>query len=113
VGESARYVDDVAHPNVRLLVDSYHLMLDNDSLDDVVANGHLLHHVHVATLDNRLPPGLESCDFSDFFRALTLSGYDGPISIEARWDDIDAQASKAYESLVRMVEDQAAGAARS
>ncbi|MGC9347290.1 MAG: sugar phosphate isomerase/epimerase family protein [Anaerolineae bacterium] len=104
VGESARYVNEVAHPNVRLLVDAYHLMLDDDSLDDVVANGHLLRHVHVATLDNRRPPGLEPCDFSDFFRALKLSGYDGPISIEASWDDFEAQALEAYEALVTMVE---------
>lgn len=100
VGESARYVKQVNHPNVRLLADSYHWGLDNDSFGELVASGPLLRHVHVATVAQRLPPGFEDCNFTTFLHGLWLGGYDGPISIEARWDDVEAQAAAAYEGLM-------------
>jgi sugar phosphate isomerase/epimerase len=105
VGEAGRYVKEVDHPHFRLLVDSYHWSRDNDSFDDIVQYGPLLRHVHIATTASRLAPGFEPCDFSDFFRALKLSGYDGPISIEGRWDNIEAQAGDAFVHLERIVRD--------
>ena len=102
VGECGRYVEAVDHPHVRLLVDSYHWSLDDDSWDAIVRYGPLLEHVHIATTDSRVPPGFEPCDFSDFFEALGAADYDGPISIEAKWEDMPAQASKAFEALRRL-----------
>ncbi len=104
VGECGRYVKQVGHPNVRLLVDAYHWGLDGDSFEDLVEMGSLLHHVHIATVDNRMPPGFEPCDFSDFFLALKKADYDGPISIEASWQDMKRDAAAAYRYLVDLVE---------
>jgi sugar phosphate isomerase/epimerase len=103
VGESGRYVMDVNHPNFLLLVDAYHWLRDEDSFDDILQYGPLLRHVHVATEASRLPPGFEPCDFGEFFRALKLTDYDGPVSIEGRWEDIEAQAAEAYVHLARIV----------
>jgi sugar phosphate isomerase/epimerase len=86
------------------LVDAYHWSRDGDSYDDIVEYGPLLRHVHIATTDSRLPPGFEPCDFSAFFRALKLTQYDGPVSIEARWEDIETQAAEAYVHLERLVQ---------
>ncbi|MBN1246692.1 MAG: sugar phosphate isomerase/epimerase [Anaerolineae bacterium] len=105
VGESGRYVRDVNHPNVRLLVDAYHWGLDGDSYDDIVEMGPLLHHVHIATVANRMPPGFEPCDFTAFFSALKEARYDGPISIEAAWEDLERDAVAAHEHLVGLVTD--------
>jgi D-psicose/D-tagatose/L-ribulose 3-epimerase len=93
----------VDHPHFLLLVDAYHWSRDHDSFDDIVQYGPLLRHVHIATTDSRLPPGFEPCDFTEFFRALKLAGYEGPVSIEARWEDIEAQAAEAYGHLERIV----------
>lgn len=105
VGESGRYVIEVDHPHVQLLVDAYHWSRDGDSYDDIVRYGPLLRHVHIATTASRLPPGFEACDFAGFFRALKQSGYDGLVSIEARWEHIEAQAAEAFVHLHRLVED--------
>ena len=105
VGESGRYVQEVDHPSFLLLVDAYHWLRDKDSFDDIVRYGPLLRHVHIATEASRLPPGFEACDFGAFFRALRLAGYDGPVSIEARWEDIEAQAAEAYTHLERIVQE--------
>jgi sugar phosphate isomerase/epimerase len=104
VGESGRYVQEVDHPHFLLLVDAYHWLLDKDSFDDIVQYGPLLRHVHIATEASRLPPGFEPCDFGAFFRALKLAGYDGLVSIEGRWEDVEAQAAEAYEHLAQIVE---------
>jgi sugar phosphate isomerase/epimerase len=87
VSECAQLVKEIHHPAIRLLVDAYHLLKDNDSLQDVAANGSLLAHVHIATTDNRLAPGMETCDLQPFFNALVSSGYSGRVSIEAKLPD--------------------------
>lgn len=99
VGECAAYVRELAHTHIRLLVDAYHWGRDGDSYDDIVDAAPLLHHVHVATYPARRPPGADRCDLSVFFAALGESGYDGPVSVEARWDDLAAQAPRAREEL--------------
>ncbi len=77
-------VKAVDRDSVRLLVDAHHLMVEGDSLDDVVRYGKLLRHVHIATAERRLPPGAEPCDLGPFFEALVRAGYDGRISVEGR-----------------------------
>ncbi len=95
VGEAAQMTRAVNHPNVRLLVDGYHWAEDRDSAEDVIANGALLQHTHLATLPNRMAPGLEPYDFVPFFRALHGAGYEGRISIEGKTEHTVACLSNA------------------
>ena len=100
VAESAELVRAIDHPAVRLLVDGYHWALDNDRAEDIVANGRLLAHVHVATAPNRLPPGAEPCaKLADFFRALAQAGYDGRVSFEGKLPDPAAQLPPALLTM--------------
>jgi sugar phosphate isomerase/epimerase len=95
VGECATLVREVGHPGLRLLVDAYHLLRDGDSCGDIVSNGGLLRHVHVATIPNRLAPGAEPCDFFPFFDALIKAGYNGRISIEGNISSPESELSPA------------------
>jgi sugar phosphate isomerase/epimerase len=83
VAECATLVREVNHPNFRLLVDGFHMMTDDDSYQSIVDNGDILVHAHLATRENRLVPGMEPCDFAQFFASLIQAGYDGRVSIEA------------------------------
>jgi sugar phosphate isomerase/epimerase len=103
VGESGQYVEDVGHPNFQLLVDAYHWLLDNDSYESIIRYGPLIKHVHIATDTSRKPPGFEPCDFGPFFQALKEIAYNGRVSIEGRWDDVEAQAAQAYSNLAQLV----------
>ncbi len=98
VAETARYVREVNHPAVCLLVDSYHWSRDNDSPEAIVEAGDLLCHVHVGTA-GRMAPGLEPHDFGPFFRALKKAGYDGRISIEAKFNNLEAEAAASRLAL--------------
>ena len=99
IGECARYVREVDHPHVRLLVDAYHWALESDSEEDLVAAMPLIRHAHIATYGSRMAPGLEPCDFGTFFRALERGGYNGPVSIEGRWSALEDDAAKALATL--------------
>jgi len=83
VAETAALVKEVDHPAIRLLVDSFHWGRKNEPTEDIVANGSLLAHVHLGTVENRLVPGAEEYDFGPFFDALRRGGYDGRVSVEA------------------------------
>ena len=98
VGEGAALVKETGHPAVRLLVDAYHWMADDDSFDDIVANGSMIVHTHIATR-NRKAPGAEECDFGPFFDALRRGGYDGRVSIEAGIADPERDLPRALETL--------------
>ena len=82
VEECAALVNETAHPNLRLLVDAYHLLRDSDSCESIATHAALLAHVHIATIPNRLAPAAETCDFCDFFDALAKAKYTGRVSIE-------------------------------
>lgn len=86
LSESAEVVESVNHPNLRLLIDTFHLFVDDDSVEDIIRYGSLIHHVHVATGDNRLPPNAEPCNFDPVLEALEKIEYAGSVSIEARWN---------------------------
>lgn len=82
VAEGADLARRVGHPAVRLLVDAYHWVQEEEPAADIEAAGDLLRHAHIATYAKRLAPGAEPCDFVPFFRALVASGYDARVSIE-------------------------------
>ncbi len=102
--ESADYVRAVEHPHLQLLVDAYHWYLEEENAEDIIACAPLLRHVHIATYDARLAPGLEPCDFSEFFRGLREGNYNGRVSIEGRWSDMPNEAAGALAELKRFAE---------
>ena len=101
VGECAKYVRQINHPHVRLLVDAYHWAQENDSYQDLVESLPLIRHAHIATYESRMAPSLEACDFGPFFAALKQGGYSGRISIEGKWNDLESDAAAALQELKR------------
>jgi sugar phosphate isomerase/epimerase len=87
VAEVMTYVREVAHPNVKCLVDSYHHWVSDESIADVADGADGIVHVHVADKHGRCTPGqaeiANPVSYEDFFRPLKQRGYDGGISIES------------------------------
>jgi sugar phosphate isomerase/epimerase len=84
VAEGASVVRETNHRAIRLLADSYHVLRSDNVPADIEVNGVRLAHIHVATKDNRLMPGVEPCDLAPFFHALARAGYDGRLSFEGK-----------------------------
>jgi sugar phosphate isomerase/epimerase len=103
VAEAVEIVREVDHPAVRLLVDAYHFFRNGDSLEDIVTNGTLLAHVHVATLKGRLAPGTEKCsELKPFFATLKKAGYNGRVSIEAGLKDPATELPRALALMTAL-----------
>jgi len=99
VAEATEYVREVGHGHFRQLVDSYHLWQEKEPLDSVKAALPWLCHVHVADQGSRCAPGQGSeqaaAMYRKFFQVLKAGGYDGRISVEAKWNPgMDADAAK-------------------
>lgn len=102
VAECADLVQAVAHPAIRLLADAYHMMRDGDPVESIHAFGHLLSHVHIATVPNRYAPGAEPCDFAAFFQALAAVHYNGRISIEGKIPQPETELEQALRLMCNL-----------
>ena len=82
VDQGSAFVDRIAHPNLKLLADLYHVAAENEPLSNIAAAGARLAHIHVATPS--IPETREGVDydFQGFFHALKQAGYDGRVSVE-------------------------------
>ncbi len=81
--EAATWVRRADRPALRLLVDAFHLMREEEPAAVIIREAPLLAHLHVATRINRMGPGLEPCSaLDDFFAAVKASDYSGRMSVE-------------------------------
>jgi len=84
--EALRLVDEVKHPNVKMIIDYYHLRMENEDPDILVrARDHLV-HLHFANPNGRRWPKSVDDDpeYGRFFQLVKQIGYTGGLSIEAR-----------------------------
>lgn len=84
VAEAMEYVQEVDHPNLQCLVDSYHFWMDDEPLDNLRAAMPWIKHVHLADKDGRTAPGRTGkSDYAPFFATLKAGNYQGHLSVEA------------------------------
>lgn len=82
VAESLRLVGRVDSLNAGLLLDCFHMSIEERSIVDAIVDaGSHTKHVHLAE-NNRKMPGEGSLEWPAIFAALQDTGYDGTISFE-------------------------------
>lgn len=81
--DAVAVIDKVGAPNVRLLADLYHLTVNGDDVDAVLAQ-HMarIAHVQIADEPGRNEPGTGKIDFARHFAALDRGGYSGWVGLE-------------------------------
>jgi sugar phosphate isomerase/epimerase len=84
VAEAAEFAARVDHPNCQVLVDTFHLWMEHEPVENVARAVSMIRHVHVADLDGRVAPSLSGkADYGPLFRILKAAGYDGTVSVES------------------------------
>jgi D-psicose/D-tagatose/L-ribulose 3-epimerase len=85
VGEALRLARDTDHPNVRIVVDYYHLRHENESPDVLREARPLVVHLHFANPAGRVWPKRADEDpfYRHYFRVVREIGYRGGLTIEA------------------------------
>jgi len=104
--------DEVDHPAVSVLVDSYHYGLEQESDEDLLNLGDRLMHAHVAEPVDRLPPGAhgeseKAFDFVHFFHLMRKISYDQRVAVEAKWPGELAELAPAAAEVLRAAWDAA------
>lgn len=100
VSEGAEMIRLVNHPNVKLLCDIYHFAKENEPMSDIIENGDILYHFHIANPDGRIyPKKTDEYDYSKVVSAMREIGYDGLISIEGKALDFDKDLIEGIDFL--------------
>jgi len=85
VAEGLTLVEQIGAPNLRLLIDTFHMNIEERSITAaLVQGGSRIGHVHVAD-SNRRAPGLGHFDLAEFFGALRALGYVGDVTVECEY----------------------------
>ena len=100
VAEASAFAEEANHPAVAVLSDLYHVAQDGQSYDETRAAPRL-RHVHVAGRGRRAPTADDHDFLTGYLSVLKQRGYSGRISIEAVWEDLEAQAGGALQVLKR------------
>jgi sugar phosphate isomerase/epimerase len=80
--ETVAAVERIARPNVGVLLDAFHMNIEEVSLGDAIrATGPHLRHFHIVD-SNRRAAGMGHIDYDDVIAALAGIGYDGWLSAE-------------------------------
>lgn len=80
--EAMRLIEEVGHPNFRLILDCWSMLDEGRPIPEIVKEGaKYLAHFH-ANDDNRRGPGFGSLDFARILRALDEIDYNGFVSVE-------------------------------
>ena len=103
VKEAVAYATEVNRPEIKALIDFYHMMQENEHLDEIVKAGAHIVHVHVADT-GRLYPGSGNYDYAGFADALAQAGYKGRVSVECNFRDFDTEVSKSLNFLRQVFE---------
>ncbi|HEY8293309.1 MAG TPA: sugar phosphate isomerase/epimerase family protein, partial [Thermomicrobiales bacterium] len=104
VAESDEFNQSRGLAGIGVLADLYHLSVEGETYDGMVAAGERLGHVHVADADRSAPGEGAPTDYAGFFQTLRQIGYAGMISIEARWRTTIRDELRGTEAMDRETE---------
>jgi sugar phosphate isomerase/epimerase len=97
--EALQLVEEARHPRVKMIIDYYHLRMENESPEILVRAREHIVHLHFANPNGRRWPHAanEDPEYARFFQLLKQTGYTGGLSIEGRgtFED-DGTASLAF-----------------
>jgi len=105
--EGLRLAREVNHPNVQLLIDYYHLMMEKEDLGIIAEAGPVIRHLHFAKVNGRRFPDQEEEGYRKFFRCLQRIGYSRRCSIEAFTADFATDARRTLSLMKRLMSIQA------
>lgn len=97
--EAWRLVREVDHPNVKMIIDYYHLQQEHEDPAIVEQARDAIVHLHFANPNGRVWPKdpAEDPGYGPFFELVKKSGFRGGLSIEGRGTfEADAAASLAF-----------------
>jgi D-psicose/D-tagatose/L-ribulose 3-epimerase len=104
LAEAGRIVHELDLDNVGLVVDIYHLTEEQEDFSVVSDVADKVAHVHVCGPDRHPPTKSDEARLASLFERLAGIGYNGRISIEANFADVEAEGPAALNAVRRAAE---------
>jgi sugar phosphate isomerase/epimerase len=102
--EGLELVQDLSLGNVKLLIDYYHLRMEDEDPAVINEAGPDLRHLHIASKEGRLfPKPGDGENYGLFFARLKAIGYDGRVSVEAYSQDLAADGAASLKLLRSLI----------
>ncbi|MDX1601087.1 MAG: sugar phosphate isomerase/epimerase, partial [Anaerolineales bacterium] len=80
--EGVAYLERLDSPNVKLMLDTFHMNIEESSLGEAVQTaGDQLGHLHIGE-NNRTPPGRGHLPWPELVESLHSVGYEGSVVME-------------------------------
>lgn len=105
LSDAASVVRRVAHPSLRLNADIYHMLMEGESPEEIRKAGDLIVYAEIAEKEGRTLPGVAGEDFRPYLKALRDIHFRGPILIEGRVNNLQADVPKAYSFLTAQLKE--------
>ena len=84
VEDAVRLIEQVGSPRIKVLFDVYHAQVEEGNVVELIGDFHRhIGYVHVADAPGRHEPGTGEIDYPAVARALTETGYEGTVGLEA------------------------------
>lgn len=104
VKEGCDLAKEADSPNIGLLVDYYHLMVENDDMYSMIPFSDKIFHVHLANPEGRcFPSPTDTANYKEFFSLLNKIGYNRRVSVEAYSNNIGQDATVALNYLREII----------
>ena len=98
--EGLEIVRETSLDNIKLLIDYYHLRMEDEDPAVINKAGRDLRHLHIASKENRLfPKPGDNENYADFFTRLKAANYDGRISVEGYSSDLNTDGAVTLKLL--------------
>ncbi|HTF18109.1 MAG TPA: sugar phosphate isomerase/epimerase family protein, partial [Chryseolinea sp.] len=104
VDDALQIVKAVNHPNFRLCVDIYHMLMENEPPAIIESTRDYLIHCDIAEREGRAAPGVHGQDFTPYLRALRKVRYRKLIVLECRWNNVEAEVKQGRAEVLRQLE---------
>jgi len=108
--QAVKMMDELAHSNVKLMMDTFHVWSENEDTEEVIElYGRNLRHVHMedishSRLDRKIPgQGVE--DLTKVVSTLKEAGYDGALSVEIWGMNPEEMARDSFQFLNKLLQE--------
>ena len=88
--DATKIIETIADANVGLMLDTFHMNIEEDSLEETIANSRDLRHIHISD-NNRKMPGFGHIDFCGIIKSLKKIRFNRFLTFEPFIPDVRYQ----------------------
>ncbi len=105
VEEAVKLVIELQLPHIKVLADSYHMFMENESFDIIRQFPEYIFHIHIADKNRSYPGAIveNGVNFQSLFKVLKEISYARGVSVECKFNDFEIDSKKTYQYINKII----------